>query len=93
MNITKSFGKAVNAVGSLGGLAADAIEGTIDLGSKAKTAVDNEINSLQSERDYENAVSRILAKANAIKMIMKELNISATEAEELLNQELKRGSK
>ena len=93
MNITKSLGKAMSAVGSVGGLAADAIEGTIDLGSKAKTAVDNEINSLQTERDYENAVSRILAKATAIKMIMKELNISAPEAEQLLNQELKRNFK
>lgn len=84
-----NIGRVWDAAGSLGGLAVDVVEGTIDLGSKAKIAIDNETTSLQKERDIENAMSRILAKAEAIKEIMKALNISAKEAEELLDKELK----
>lgn len=93
MNITNAISKTVSTLGSIGGAASDIIEGTIDTGAKAKKALDNEVNSLQSERDIENAVSRILAKATAIKCIAKELNISLAEAEELLIKELQNGSK
>lgn len=90
MNIANVFTKTLSAVGSIGGLAADAIEGTIDVGSKAKKALDNEVNSLQSERDIENATARILARRNAISKISDSLHITPEQAEELLEQELRR---
>lgn len=91
MNIMKPINKAFSAAGSLGGLAADVVEGTIDIGSKTKKALEGEINSLQYERDMENATSRILTKAKYIKQISEALNITASEAEELLNKEVLNG--
>lgn len=91
MNIIKPLNKAFSAAGSLGGLAADVVEGTIDIGSKTKKVLEGEINSLQYERDMENATSRILAKAKYIKQISEALHITASEAEELLNKEVSNG--
>ena len=90
MNISTVFTKGISAIGSVGGFVSDAIEGTIDVGSKAKKALDNEVNSLQSERDIENATARILARRNAISKISDSLHITPEQAEELLEQELKR---
>lgn len=90
MNLGNVFTKTLSAVGSIGGLAADAIEGTIDVGSKAKKALDNEVNSLQSERDIENATARILVRRNAISKIADSLHITPEQAEELLEQELRK---
>ncbi len=83
--------KMGSAVGSVGTVVADTLEGTIELGSKAKNAIEGEISSLQYERDMENAVNRILIKAEHIKQIMKALNISSVEAEELLLKEMNHG--
>lgn len=83
--------KMGSAVGSVGTVVADTLEGTIELGSKAKNAIEGEISSLQYERDMENAVNRILVKAEHIKQIMKALNISSVEAEELLLKEMNHG--
>lgn len=83
--------KMGSAVGSVGTVVADTLEGTIELGSKAKNAIEGEISSLQYERDMDNAVSRILTKAEHIKQIMKALNISSVEAEELLLKEMNHG--
>lgn len=88
MNIFDPVKKTFKAVGSVGGLAADFVEGTIDVGSKAKNALNGEIDSLQYERDLQNATSRILTKAKYIREIMKELDISAEEAEYLLQNEM-----
>ena len=88
MNIFDPVKKTFKAVGSVGGLAADFVEGTIDVGSKAKNALNGEIDSLQYERDLQNATSRILAKAKYIREIMDQLHISADEAEELLCKEM-----
>lgn len=88
MNIFEPVKKTFKAVGSVGGLAADFVEGTIDVGSKAKNALNGEIDSLQYERDLQNATSRILAKAKYIREIMDQLHISADEAEELLRKEM-----
>ena len=87
----KMLNKTASAVGSFGGLVADTLEGTIEIGSKAKHAIDGEISSLQYERDMDNAVSRILVKAKYIKQIKEALNISSVEAEELLNKEMNHG--
>lgn len=83
--------KMGSAVGSVGTVVADTLEGTIELGSKAKNAIEGEISSLQYERDMENAVSRILGKAEHIKQIMEALNIGPVEAEELLLKEMNHG--
>ena len=83
--------KMGSAVGSVGTVVVDTLEGTIELGSKAKNAIEGEISSLQYERDMENAVNRILIKAEHIKQIMKALNISSVEAEELLLKEMNHG--
>ena len=83
--------KMGSAVGSVGTVVADTLEGSIELGSKAKNAIEGEISSLQYERDMENAVNRILIKAEHIKQIMKALNISSVEAEELLLKEMNHG--
>lgn len=83
--------KMGSAVGSVGTVVADTLEGTIELGSKAKNAIGGEISSLQYERDMENAVNRILVKTEHIKQIMKALNISSVEAEELLLKEMNHG--
>lgn len=88
MHLLNTLNKGVKAVGSFGGAIADTIEGTIEIGSKAKNAVDGEINTLQYERDMENAVSRILSRASQIKVIMEALNISAEEADDLLTKEM-----
>ena len=87
----KMFNKTASAVGSFGGMLADTLEGTIDIGSKVKHSIDGEISSLQYERDMENAVNRILIKAQYIKEIKDALKISATEAEELLMKEFNNG--
>ena len=87
----KMLNRTASAVGSFGGLVADTLEGTIEIGSKAKHAIDGEISSLQYERDMENAVNRILIKAQYIKEIKEALNIPATEAEELLMKEFNNG--
>lgn len=83
--------KMGSAVGSVGTVVADTLEGTIELGSKAKNAIEGEISSLQYERDMQNAVSRILGKAEHIKQIMEALNIGPVEAEELLLKEMNHG--
>ena len=83
--------KMGSAVGSVGTVVADTLEGTIELGSKAKNAIKGEISSLQYERDMQNAVSRILGKAEHIKQIMEALNIGPVEAEELLLKEMNHG--
>lgn len=83
--------KMGSAVGSVGTVVADTLEGTIELGSKAKNAIEGEISSLQYERDMQNAVSRILVKAEHIKQIMEALNIGPVEAEELLLKEMNHG--
>lgn len=83
--------KMGSAVGSVGTVVADTLEGTLELGSKAKNAIEGEISSLQYERDMENAVNRILVKAEHIKQIMKALNIGPVEAEELLLKEMNHG--
>ena len=88
MNVFNTFNKGIRAVGSFGGAIADTIEGTIDLGSKAKDSIDKEVKSLQEERDMENAVSRILLRSEKIKEIMAALNISAEEADVLLTKEM-----
>ena len=88
MNVFNTFNKGIRAVGSFGGAIADTIEGTIDLGSKAKDSIDKEVKSLQEERDMENAVSRILLRSEKIKEIMTALNISAEEADALLTKEM-----
>lgn len=90
-NMVNALTKLGSAVGSVGGMAADAIDGVVELGTSAKSAVKGEINTLQYERDIENAVSRIASKAEAIKQIKKVLGCSFIEAEELLNQEMQRG--
>lgn len=93
MTKTTSFfgniGRTFDAVGSLGSLAVDIVEGTIGLGSKTKQAIDLEVDSLREERNISNATSRILAKGNAIRTIMQELNCTAEEASSLLDAELK----
>lgn len=83
--------KMGSAVGSVGTVVADTLEGTIDIGSKVKHSIEGEISSLQYERDMENAVSRILGKAEHIKQIMEALNIGPIEAEELLLKEMNHG--
>lgn len=88
MNVFNTFNKGIRAVSSFGGAIADTIEGTIDLGSKAKDSIDKEVKSLQEERDMENAVSRILLRSEKIKEIMAALNISAEEADALLTKEM-----
>lgn len=88
MNVFNTLNKSFKAVGSFGGAIADTIEGTIDLGTKAKSSLDKEVKSLQEERDMENAVSRILLRSEKIKEIMKALNISAAEADALLTKEM-----
>lgn len=88
MNVFNTLNKGFKAVGSFGGAIADTIEGTIDLGSKAKDSIDKEVKSLQEERDMENAVSRILLRAEKIREIKEALNISAAEADELLTKEM-----
>lgn len=88
MKVFNTFSKGFKAVGSFGGAIADTIEGTIDLGTKAKNSLDKEVKSLQEERDMENAVSRILLRSEKIKEIMKALNISAAEADALLTKEM-----
>lgn len=85
-NISKLFG----AVGSVGSIVVDTVDATIDLGSKVKKAINNEAESLQTERDIENALSRIYAKSEAIKQIMAACNCSAEDAEALLEKELKK---
>lgn len=83
--------RATSALGSVGGMVVDTLEGTMEIGSKAKHAIDGEISCLQYERDMENAVNRILIKAQYIKEIKDALKISATEAEELLMKEFNNG--
>lgn len=90
-NMVNALTKLGSAVGSVGGMAADAIDGVVELGTSAKSAVKGEINTLQYERDIENAVSRIASKAEAIKQIKAVLGCSFIEAEELLNQEMQIG--
>lgn len=88
MNVFNTVNKGFKAIGSFGGAITDTIEGTIDLGTKAKNSLDKEVKSLQEERDMENAVSRILLRSEKIKEIMKALNISAAEADALLTKEM-----
>lgn len=88
MNVFNTINKGFKVVGSFGGAIADTVEGTIDLGTKAKNSFDKEVKSLQEERDMENAVSRILLRSEKIKEIMKALNISAAEADALLTKEM-----
>lgn len=88
MNVFNTINKGFKAVDSFGGAIADTIEGTIDLGTKAKNSLDKEVKSLQEERDMENAVSRILLRSEKIKEIMEALNISAAEADALLTKEM-----
>lgn len=90
MSLMNNLTKAVSAVGSVGGLVADAVDGIASLGSEAKNRVANEFNSANEEARIENAKSRILAKAAAIKEIMAALNVNADEACKLLEEELQK---
>lgn len=90
MSLMNNLSKAVSAVGSVGGLAADAVDGIASLGSEAKNRVANEFTSANEEARIENAKSRILAKASAIQEIMAALNISAADATKLLDEELQK---
>ena len=90
MSLMNNLTKTVSAVGSVGGLVADAVDGVASLGSEAKNRVANEFNSANEEARIENAKSRILAKAAAIKEIMAALNVNADEAFKLLEEELQK---
>ena len=90
MSLMNNLSKAVSAVGSVGGLAADAVDGIASLGSEAKNRVANEFNSANEEARIENAKSRILAKAAAIKEIMAALSVNADDACKLLDEELQK---
>ena len=85
-----NLSKTVSAVGSMGGLIADTVDGVASLGVEAKNRVANEFNSANEEARIENAKSRILAKATAIQEIMGALNISAADATKLLDEELQK---
>lgn len=75
-------------VTTVGGAVGTIVSSTSDLGEKIKDQAFSEIEDLSYERNIANALSRIEAKAKAIKKIMRLLSISATEAEELLQKEL-----
>ena len=90
MNLMNNLSKTVSAVGSMGGLIADTVDGVASLGTEAKNRVANEFNSANEEARIENAKSRILAKATAIQEIMGALNISAADATKLLDEELQK---
>ncbi len=90
MSLMNNLSKTVSAVGSMGGLIADTVDGVASLGAEAKNRVANEFNSANEEARIENAKSRILAKATAIQEIMGALNISAADATKLLDEELQK---
>lgn len=85
-NITKTF----SAVGSVGSIVAEGADMISSSFCEGKNRLVNEISSSNDEARLENATSYILAKADAIKKIMAALNISATEATQLLDTELNR---
>lgn len=84
VQMLKSLGKAVDAIGSVGTVATEGIglvsEGMNVLKEKAEASVE--------EERIEQAKCRILAKAQAIKEIAQALQIGPLEAEQLLNNEL-----
>lgn len=90
MSLMNNLSKTVSAVGSMGGLIADTVDGVASLGTEAKNRVANEFNSANEEARIENAKSRILAKASAIQEIMAALNISVADATKLLDEELQK---
>lgn len=90
MSLMNNLSKTVSAVGSMGGLIADTVDGVASLGTEAKNRVANEFNSANEEARIENAKSRILAKASAIQEIMAALNISTADATKLLDEELQK---
>lgn len=92
MDILKTINKSFGAIGSVGSLAADAVDGISSLGSKAGISIEEEISIMQYNQRLDNAKERILNKAKHIKEIAETLNISPSEAEELLDKELNNGS-
>lgn len=90
MNIFTPLNKGVRAISTLGSAVADTIEGTLNLGSKAKSTIEREVSSWQEERDMENAVSRIKLRAEKIRELQEALGITVQEASDLLREEMKK---
>jgi hypothetical protein len=86
--MTKNPKSIWDGVCSIGTFAAETIGGITDLGVKAKDALMNEVDSLQTEREVENAASRIIARERQIQALKEELNISTVQARKLLEDEL-----
>ena len=90
MNIFTPLNKSVRVISTFGSAVVDTIEGTINLGSKAKSTIEREVSSWQEERDMENAVSRIKLRAEKIRELQEALGITVQEASDLLREEMKK---
>ena len=80
--------KLGSAATSVVGMAADVIDGTRDLGSQINQSAQDEIKTLSEERRIENAVNRLLMKADGINKIREAFGCSLEQAEELLRNEI-----
>lgn len=89
MGIMANINRTIGAVGSVGGVIGDTVEVFSASLTQGKNRIVDEISSSNEEARIENAKSIILAKASAIKEIMSTLNISAKEASDLLESQLK----
>lgn len=88
MSVSSNFSKTIGAIGSIGGVIGDTVDVFSASINEGKSRLVDEISSSNYEAKLENAKSKILAKASAIKEIMEKLNISASEAAKLLDEEM-----
>lgn len=89
MGLMANINRTIGAVGSVGGVIGDTVDVFSASLCEGKNRIVDEISASNYEAKLENAKSKILAKAEAIKEIMSALNISASEATKLLEEEMK----
>lgn len=88
MGLMANINRTIGAVGSVGGVIGDTVDVFSASITEGKARLVDEISASNYEAKLENAKNRILAKAEAIKEIMSKLNISASEAAKLLEEEM-----